>query len=325
MPRGYIYVLVNSSMPGLVKVGKTTRDPTQRVAELSGATGVATPFVLAFKQLFDDCDLAELQIHYELESQGHRVSTGREFFRTETDEIIRLVLRTAAASVGSPPCGDGEDDDADILLEAQDDEFILQEHRTEAPWQPLLDEADNARYGLGGEIEDSVRALSLYKDAIRLGCLIGYERVGSMYDLGKVPGGHRKALEYFRTGAEKGNYYCWAEMASLFHENESDENATKCWKRFFDGRSARPDASVEEYPSKFIDKVCDCCVYCMLDNEHAILMEYLSNLSHKIDHYCIEEISRLSGQVMRTDRYNGIKFWLSEGLGIISTRSTRST
>lgn len=33
--RGYIYVLANSAMPDLVKVGKTTRTPAERAAELS--------------------------------------------------------------------------------------------------------------------------------------------------------------------------------------------------------------------------------------------------------------------------------------------------
>jgi hypothetical protein len=92
MSSGYIYVLVNSSMPGLVKVGKTTRDPTMRVAELSGATGVATPFILAFKKFVDDCSTAEFQVHQALEARGHRVSAGREFFRAEEDEVISITV-----------------------------------------------------------------------------------------------------------------------------------------------------------------------------------------------------------------------------------------
>ena len=40
---GFVYALINPSMEGLVKVGKTKRDPKGRANELSGATGV-TPF-----------------------------------------------------------------------------------------------------------------------------------------------------------------------------------------------------------------------------------------------------------------------------------------
>lgn len=45
---GHIYILVNPSMEGLVKIGKTTRDPESRARELSQATGVPTPFYVAF-------------------------------------------------------------------------------------------------------------------------------------------------------------------------------------------------------------------------------------------------------------------------------------
>ena len=47
MEPGWVYVLVNSSMPGIAKVGRTTRAPRDRAAELSGVTGVATPFIVA--------------------------------------------------------------------------------------------------------------------------------------------------------------------------------------------------------------------------------------------------------------------------------------
>jgi hypothetical protein len=311
MSAGYIYVLVNSSMPGLVKVGKTTRDPTARVSELSGATGVATPFVLAFKQFFDDCDTAEFQVHYALEARGHRVSTGREFFRADSDEIIHLVIDTAKSSVTSAG-GNIRIDDADILLGATDDEFALPELPSAPPWEAVLREADDLHYGTEDEIEDPVRALSLYKDSIRLGGLIGYERVGQMHQFGDaVPQSDAKALDYFRTGAEKGNYYCWAQMASLFHRIGSDENATKCWKRFFDTRSARPDALIEEYPEKFLGEVCDCCVYCMLDNEHTVLLDYLRGLSSEIRTHCDARIAICAKQGETTDWYFGVKRWIS--------------
>jgi hypothetical protein len=49
---GFIYVLINVSMDGLVKIGKTQRDPEKRAIELSSATGVPTPFIVAFEAFF---------------------------------------------------------------------------------------------------------------------------------------------------------------------------------------------------------------------------------------------------------------------------------
>src|SRR5258706_9815760 len=60
---GYIYVLVNPSLPGLVKIGRTEREPEARARELSGATGVPTPFLLVFEAHFDDAHAAEDYVH----------------------------------------------------------------------------------------------------------------------------------------------------------------------------------------------------------------------------------------------------------------------
>jgi hypothetical protein len=96
--QGYVYVLVNSSMPGLVKVGKTTRPLVERVAELSAPTGVPTPFVVAFQRPFDDIDAAERYVHDALEQRGLRVATRREFFRATADEAIKVVVSAPGIS-----------------------------------------------------------------------------------------------------------------------------------------------------------------------------------------------------------------------------------
>lgn len=87
---GYIYVLVNPSMQGIVKIGKTNRNPKDRVEELSNVTGVPTPFILVYQRAFNDVDTAERTIHQILESKGHRVSKNREFFNVEVHEVIDL-------------------------------------------------------------------------------------------------------------------------------------------------------------------------------------------------------------------------------------------
>ena len=61
--KGYVYVMINPSYEGLVKIGKTTKDPDARAKELSSATGIATPFIVAYKRMFNDCHVAEKTIH----------------------------------------------------------------------------------------------------------------------------------------------------------------------------------------------------------------------------------------------------------------------
>ena len=60
---GFVYALINPSMDGLVKVGRTSRDPSGRADELSRATGVPTTFFLAFQRCFSDCEAAEHFVH----------------------------------------------------------------------------------------------------------------------------------------------------------------------------------------------------------------------------------------------------------------------
>src|SRR5699024_7327239 len=88
---GYVYVLINTSFEGMVKVGKTTKDPEERAKELSNATGVPTPFILVYKQYFTDCSIAEKTIHTLLEEQGYRISNNREFFNVPVEYVIRLI------------------------------------------------------------------------------------------------------------------------------------------------------------------------------------------------------------------------------------------
>lgn len=88
---GYVYVMINPSLPNLVKIGKTSREPNERAKELSSATGVPTPFILAYYKPFRDCHLAELVIHHYFEEKGTRVNGNREFFQVSTNEAIDLI------------------------------------------------------------------------------------------------------------------------------------------------------------------------------------------------------------------------------------------
>ena len=90
---GYVYALLNSTMAGLVKIGKTEREPEERAKELSGATGIPTPFVVAYAEWFKDCSAAEDYVHTLLEQKGFRVAQNREFFCAPVKAVIEAIMK----------------------------------------------------------------------------------------------------------------------------------------------------------------------------------------------------------------------------------------
>ena len=85
---GHLYVLSNPGMPGLVKVGKTTRTAAARAAELSSGTGVPDAFVVEFES--DKCadvSAAEKRAHTVLADL--RTNQRREFFKCPVADAIQ--------------------------------------------------------------------------------------------------------------------------------------------------------------------------------------------------------------------------------------------
>ena len=75
---GIVYLLINEAMPGLVKIGKTTRnDPQLRVDELYNSS-VPVPFECVLAMRVDDPSSVELALHTAFGPQ--RVNPRREFF-----------------------------------------------------------------------------------------------------------------------------------------------------------------------------------------------------------------------------------------------------
>ena len=88
MSKGYVYILSNPSMPGLVKIGRTMRSVEGRASELY-QTGVPTPFVVEHAVLSPDCVELESDIHRMMPDL--RVGMGREFFRCDPGKARDLL------------------------------------------------------------------------------------------------------------------------------------------------------------------------------------------------------------------------------------------
>jgi len=91
MDPGYVYILYNPSMPDLIKIGKTFRPPIERAKEISGATGVPEPFVIAFEIFSEQHQLLEQTVHQRLAK--YRKNPRREFFHYPLKDAIALLLQ----------------------------------------------------------------------------------------------------------------------------------------------------------------------------------------------------------------------------------------
>src|SRR5665213_3025010 len=181
---GYVYALINPSIPGLVKVGRTERDPESRAAELSGVTGVATPFIVVFHEHFQDCYAAEDYVHATLELQGKRTSKNKEFFEADISEVIKIIVKARAEIGASGPEISDELIPADVHDELS--EFNL---ASTTPTEELLLEGGRYRWGLEEFIQDFPEAMRCFKQAAKLGSLDALLFIGEMNEMGQ--GVHR--------------------------------------------------------------------------------------------------------------------------------------
>jgi len=86
---GIVYVLTNPAMPGIVKIGKTSRGSVDaRLNELY-STGVPVPFECAFAGRVEDESKVEKAFH--LAFGPYRLNPKREFFQIEAEQAIALL------------------------------------------------------------------------------------------------------------------------------------------------------------------------------------------------------------------------------------------
>ena len=83
---GYIYFLTNEAMPGLYKIGSTTKSVEERMAELYNSSAVPVKFKCELKIYVPECKEGEFLIHEALKE--YRVNQNREFFRVDMDVIM---------------------------------------------------------------------------------------------------------------------------------------------------------------------------------------------------------------------------------------------
>lgn len=98
---GYIYILSNSCMPNLIKIGYTERSVFERLNELNSATGVPEPFIIEATFICENPKWDEQLIHSELSQK--RNNKNRDFFSIDAVEayiIIEKILKRPPVFIG---------------------------------------------------------------------------------------------------------------------------------------------------------------------------------------------------------------------------------
>ena len=91
MEYGIVYLLTNPVMPGLVKIGMTTReDMDARMRELY-STGVPVPFECQFACRVEKTDCAKIEKALHTAFSPQRVNANREFFRIQVEQAKAIL------------------------------------------------------------------------------------------------------------------------------------------------------------------------------------------------------------------------------------------
>lgn len=85
----YVYVLVNRSVPNMVKIGMTTGTVNERAREISKATGVPTPWIPVWWFRCFSSGILERRVHEHL--SDYRVSNNREMFAVDSLTAQRII------------------------------------------------------------------------------------------------------------------------------------------------------------------------------------------------------------------------------------------
>lgn len=89
--KGIVYILTNSAMPGLVKIGMTTRESIDtRMKELY-STGVPVPFDCEYACEVEASDCSKIEKALHTAFKPNRINDNREFFQIKPEQVTAIL------------------------------------------------------------------------------------------------------------------------------------------------------------------------------------------------------------------------------------------
>lgn len=285
MPQtGYIYILINPTLKGLVKIGKTSKTSEERAKELSSVTGVPTQFMVAYDEFFEDIDLAENHVHEVLKDMGHHVFPNKEFFDIPLKEAI-AVIKNIRENFKSNINKNSE------LLDRQEENDDDDEDKS--PYSDLLEEAKNYLFGLGDYIRDTEKAVEFFDKAADLGSGEAYYELGYIANYGiDVKIDKRLALKFLKNGVENNYLKCYLLMAEIYGDLMQPDNSEKCINKYFEKLKNLKDDDrldlLEDYISNQLENNRNIDLEKIKDYSQELIIYYenaIQNSIKKLDEY----------------------------------------
>ena len=207
--KGWVYVISNKAMPGLVKVGETGQDPELRAKELD-TTGSAQPYVVEYEMLTEERYQIEQQTHKRLSAKRER--DRKEWFRCSAEEAVAAIKQVAGTRYITETYKRVERDKAEALYQQELEKQEARREREKAK-QAFDDWVCNEEATVRKKFERKIAASFPPRPfwhfwlgcgilvAIALGIFEATISVGAGFMLSVIGGG-----------------YCWIFFAGIFGE-----------------------------------------------------------------------------------------------------------
>ncbi len=130
--KGWVYVISNQAMPGVVKVGYSTKDPELRASELNN-TGAPHPYVVEYEALVEQPRDIEQRVHRRL--SDHR--EGREWFHCSPEFAVSVIQEVVGGGTITESFKRADRARAEALRRERDEQKVRQE-RIESKYEEQL-------------------------------------------------------------------------------------------------------------------------------------------------------------------------------------------
>jgi hypothetical protein len=161
---GFIYIMSNAAFAsGLIKIGKSSKDPEDYRKNELETTGVPEPFVVEYYAFVDEYDKIESELHSQLDSV--RPNNNREFFNFSIPETINLIREVSGKRLKYEKLLYQSEDEIEKIQKRKEKDDKLKKYRKELDDARIL--LKNNHQLLVSDCENMIDAALLQNNSFR--------------------------------------------------------------------------------------------------------------------------------------------------------------